>query len=104
MRRTTVVLLTAGLLAGCSSGDDQAKKDATFLELARKEAPGAKDASLLEVRAQTCAAFKAAPQGSTYAKVISAAMTQGGMTAAQAGAITALSVVSACPEYASLAR
>lgn len=104
MRRTTVVLLTVGLLAGCSSGDDQAKKDATFLELARKEVPGAKDASLLEVRTQTCAAFKAAPQASTYARIVSTAMTQGGMTASQAGTITALSVVSACPEYESLTK
>ena len=104
MRRTTAVWISLGLLAGCSGGDDQAKKDALFLEMAKEKLPAAKDATLLEVRAQTCAAFKAAPVGPTYAKLISAATRPGGLTAAQAGAITALSVVSACPEYESLTR
>lgn len=102
MKRTAVVVMGIALaLTGCGSGDDQAIKDALYLQMAKEAAPGVKDSTLLEVRSQTCAAFKAAPKASTYVAVISAA-TKNGVDAATAGKLTGLAVASACPEYASL--
>ena len=97
VRWTALAAALVLALAGCGN-DEQAAKDAIYLQMARDVRPGTTDAALLEIRTQTCAAFKADPRAATYGAILAVAV-KNGATVKVAVQYTALSVASACPEY-----